>query len=193
MTTTTSATLSKKELALSVAAKYLTLSAETIEFKKANRGGSQIASHIMNNMKKDETLDPTLHRKIFMHLMTTTVNVTDNYASTYYANLKAEQSGTRRWSSNLKYNAKKSAEKRAEKLQAVGSIVDDLLPPETPIVNEVVVETPKVEHKRWRVVNKSDESIIDSFTSRDLAQKYNAQLKSEGQDVKWVDGDKKVA
>lgn len=70
--------------------------------------------------------------------------------------------------------------------------IEILILAEETIVGPTVTVSTQVVHERWRVVNKSNEEIVASFSSRTLAQEHNKQLKELGEDVKWVDGLKSV-
>lgn len=138
---------------------------------------------IYRETAKDESLETTALGKAVRAEAIEKLEMTSAGSHTYLANSRRAASGGDMYKHNKATNKKArvaAAEERAKKLAASATeeVVETV---ETPA--ETVVE----DLKRWRVENKDTKVLIESFTTRSAAQKFN---KESTENTRWFDGEK---
>lgn len=138
---------------------------------------------IYRETAKDETLEQTALGKLVRAEAIEKLGMTKAGTHTYLANSRRAAAGGDMYKHNKATNKKAreaAAVKRAETLAA--SVTDkEVEKTETP--TETVVE----ELNRWRVENKDTKVLIQTFTTRTAAQKFN---KESTENTRWFDGEK---
>lgn len=136
---------------------------------------SQVAGYIFDEVVSDESIEPKHQRGAYINRCKAELNMTSHGASTYFYNKRKKAAGGDEYEHNKNSAAKKKAAEAAQ---------------ETPVVEEAQSEA---ELHRWRVVLKDTRAIVDSFTGRKAAQKFNKEQKAAGVQTVMVDGEKEAA
>lgn len=120
-------------------------------------------------------------RKQFIHDVTThsdpTIRMSEKGSATYFYMCGKRFKQEDMYSSHKKYNNKVAEQKKAE------SVADQPTAEEQP-QPEVNVD---VSH-RWLVGNNVEKQVFASFKTRSAAQNHNKELKSQGVESNWIDG-----
>lgn len=103
---------------------------------------------------------------------------TATHAGNYWDKTNKLLRGENPHSTNIKWAAKQSK-----------NPAPVIIPEQITKVDDVVTVTTTV-YNRWLVVNKDTSQIIDSFTSREVAKKHNADLRASGANTRWADNAK---
>ena len=122
-------------------------------------------------------------RKQFIFEVTTTedasIKLTKNGAASYYQMCRQRANGQDMYGSHKKWNKKNAEAQKAEKQNDQPTVEEQVQP-------EVNVDM----SNRWLVGNKVEKQVFASFTTRTAAQNHNKELKAQGVESNWIDGDK---
>lgn len=136
-------------------------------------------------LRKELSLAGVLNiRPMFVHTFVR-LGKTKAHASNYWDKTNKQLAGIDVHKTNKTWQAKQVKKKTVDQQPVSEEQIADPVVIQSPVVVET---TPVVEHKRWLVVNKDTQEIVDSFTSRDMAQKDNKTRREKGENVTWKDG-----
>lgn len=165
---------------------FVNVNKENSRQTSASNAANKVYADVMYQLENGDIERP---RKEFMRRCIEELAMTNNGASTYFHNKKRKfERGEDEYGLNKATNKKANERKKLEREAAKKAKAE----PETPKKSTVDSE-PESEVHRWQVIDVKTNSLIDSFTTRSAAQKFNKELKAEGNETKWVDGDKKTA
>ncbi len=144
--------------------------------QKQYKSKSQASTVIYREVQADESINSKHRRAEFLNRVSVELALGKHGGSTYYHNEQRLERGDPKFGFNSAANKKAALRKKAEKSTKRSE----------PEIEECPLE-------RWQVILKDTRSVLDSFTSRTAAQKFNKEQKAAGiKSVMW-DSNKKAA
>ena len=135
---------------------------------------------VFRRIALDENIEPKDRRKEFKSqvLSDEDLQMTPNGANSYFQMCKRDFEGHDMYESHRKHNAKVKKNKSSNTQET-----------ETPAVETTPAKDVDLDSgKRWRVVDRDSRKLIDAFTTRSRAAKFNREQKDAGNDTVMVDG-----
>lgn len=103
------------------------------------------------------------------------LDVSKNCANSYFSMCKARAEGRDPYASHRAWNKKN--QKSTDSVPATVALDE---PKASQDVNTD-------DNKRWQVVYREDRKVVDAFTTRAKAAKYNREMKAKGEDTVMID------
>ena len=161
--------MSEHSVVVELNPKYVTLEAERV----VAMNKMQLAIHVMRNIISDSSIEPNEQTSVFKSVMLS-FGLTKAGIYTYARNVRNHLNGGDAYESNKKWNKKRADELRVHKAEQAAEI-------EKKVINLDL---------RWGVVDAETKALIDTFTSRQLAQEYNKSQQVQGKKTRWIDRQK---
>lgn len=158
--------MSEGSVVVSIDTKYITLNTERV----VAMNKMQLAIHVMRNIIGDASIDESQRTSVFKSVMVP-LGLTSAGVYTYARNARAHLNGGDAYESNKKWNKKNADKMRAEKAEQIAQL-------EQKVVDLTL---------RWGVEDAETKQLIDTFTSRQLAQDYNKSQQAAGRKTRWID------